>query len=180
MSEKVTEGRVGSIVRYDKIRVGMQELFIQVESTILNDNLKFVMETLGIFNYKVDPDEMATKDEFKKSLTKYRREYCESVDASKGVQFDDSQIKADSKISFGMIQIVTIKTSLTFKLEKKSFDFDFSNPRAMYGLLNILYPFISSLASISDAGLKFNELIILEGYYSQAKLIENITEHYIN
>jgi len=43
------------------------------------------MEILAIFNYKEDPDMIASKEEFKKSLTKYRREFCSAVDATKGV-----------------------------------------------------------------------------------------------
>lgn len=49
----------------------------------------------------------------------------------------------------------------------------------MFGLLNLLYPLFSKFASITDAGLQFNELVIIEGYYPQAKLIENITNHYV-
>jgi hypothetical protein len=43
MSNKTYEDRIGSVIRYDKIRFGIQEFFIQVESNIVNDNLKFVM-----------------------------------------------------------------------------------------------------------------------------------------
>jgi hypothetical protein len=93
------------------------------------------------------------------------------------VVFDEKQVSVD-KISFGFLQITTIKISLTFKLEKRVFDFDFSNPRAMFGLLNILYPFISNFASITGSGLKFNELIIYEGFYSQEQLVKSFVNHY--
>lgn len=82
-------------------------------------------------------------------------------------------------MSFRFIQIITIKASLTFKLEKKVFDFDFSDPRAMFGLFGILYPFISNFASITDSDLIFNELIMIEGYYSKDNLFKNIINHYI-
>jgi replication initiation and membrane attachment protein DnaB len=69
---------------------------------------------------------------------------------------------------------------VTFKLEQKAFDFDFSNPRQAFGLMNILYPFFSNLASITDAKIKFNELILVEVLYSQQKLQENIINKYWN
>ena len=43
MSTKTQKGKLGSIVRYDHIFFGMQEFFIQVETTIVNDNLKFML-----------------------------------------------------------------------------------------------------------------------------------------
>ena len=102
-------------------------------------------------------------DDYIKAMAMRRKELCPTVDASNGVQFDEKQISAD-KISFGYLQVTTIKISLTFKLEVKSFDFDFSDPKAMFGLFNILYPFISNFASITNSGLKFNELIMEEGF----------------
>lgn len=92
---------------------------------------------------------------------------------------DESTIQVD-KISFGVIQIASIKISITFKLESKAFDFDFSNPRYLFGLMNFILPFLSNLASITDAKIKFNELILFEGFYSQEKLIENISKIYMN
>lgn len=88
------------------------------------------------------------------------------VDATQGVVFDASRVKVD-KITFGVIQIAAISVSLTFKLRMQMLDFDIENPRALYGLMNIVYPFLSQLASITDARLKFNELIFVEGFYSQ-------------
>lgn len=79
-----------------------------------------------------------------------------------------------------MIEILSIRIQITFKLEAKAFDFDFSDPRKFFGLMNILKPFISHLASITDAKINFNELVILEGFYSQKKLFENIFNSYRN
>ena len=69
-------------------------------------------------------------------------------------------------MSFGILQVATIKVVITFKLESKIFDFDLTNPRALFGIGYILGPFISKFASISDASIKLNELIFLEGHYS--------------
>jgi hypothetical protein len=46
--------------------------------------------------------------------------------------------------------------------------------------MNFILPFLSNLASITDAKIKFNELILFEGFYSGEKLIENISKIYIN
>ena len=51
MSQKQKEDRLGSIIRYDKIRFCMNKFFIAVESNIVKDNLNFVMGTLDIFSY---------------------------------------------------------------------------------------------------------------------------------
>lgn len=59
-------------------------------------------------------------------------------------------------------------------------DFDIENPRALFGLMNIVYPFLSQLASITDARLAFNELIFVEGFYSQEQLTKNINRVYWN
>lgn len=66
---------------------------------------------------------------------------------------------------------------MTFKLEKRNFDFDFSSLSGSFGLI---YPLIANLVSITDSVLKFNELIIIEGFYSQNKLFDNIYNHYKN
>ena len=102
MSQKSYQDRIGSIVRYDKIRFGIQEFFIQVESNILNDNLNFVKETLNIFNYQSDEDLISKPDDYVKAMAMRRKELCPTVDASNGVQFDEKQISAD-KISFGYL-----------------------------------------------------------------------------
>ena len=70
--------------------------------------------------------------------------------------------------------------TVTFRLEAKAFDFDFSNPSSLFGLMNILYPFFSKLASITDAKIKFNELQFYEGFVQQDKLIDSIITNYWN
>ena len=165
MSAKSQAGRLGSTIRYERVQFVMQEFFIQVESSILNDNLKFVMETLSTFSYEAEEDEISTEAAFLKARAQRRRELCPGVDASRGVVFDESQAQVD-KVSFGVIQLGAIQVSLTFKLEKRSLKFDFTNPRAFFGIGAVLYPLLQNFAQISDARIKLKELILLEGYYS--------------
>ena len=90
-----------------------------------------------------------------------------------GIVFDEKLLNVD-KISFGIIMLGTIKTNLTFKLQKKAFDFDFSNPTTAGGNLMQLNPVITNFASIQNAGLQLNELIIIEGIFSQQGLIQSL------
>jgi len=48
-------------------------------------------------------------------MGKTRKDECSYVDASNGVSFDENS-KILDKISFGMIQIATIKISLSVKI----------------------------------------------------------------
>jgi len=98
------------------------------------------------------------------------------VDASKGVIFEETQAEVD-KVSFGAIQLGAIYVSLTFKLEKRALKFDFTNPRAFFGLGSVLYPLLQNFAHIADARIKLKELILLEGYYSQEGLMNAVTTH---
>jgi hypothetical protein len=86
---------------------------------------------------------------------------CPSLNAKDGIVMDEQEIS--TKVSYGMINILTIKIGLTFRLEKNKFTFDESNPTSGYGIMSVLYPFIQNFASI-DGTIKLNELIIQEGF----------------
>ena len=94
----------------------MQEFFIQVETTIVNDNIKFFIEILDLFGKRED-EIMATDESYEECMTITREETCNMLDASQGIIFDESQIQFD-KISFGIIMISTFKVNLTFSLQK--------------------------------------------------------------
>ena len=72
MTQKQRENRIGSIIQYNKIRFGILDFFISIETSILNNNLKFAMEVMSVFSLKNDSEIIATKEEFAKSLTKNR------------------------------------------------------------------------------------------------------------
>lgn len=92
----------------------MQEFFIQVETTIVNDNIKFFIEILDLFGSH--EDEIQATDEQYEECTKITREQtCSMLDASQGIVLDESQTQFD-KISFGIIMISTFKANLTFSL----------------------------------------------------------------
>ena len=45
-------------------------------------------------------------------------------------------------------------------------------------MVNVLLPIFSSLASLKDCKIFFNELIIIEGYVSKEMLMKSINGHY--
>lgn len=85
--------KIGSIIRFEYIQFGMQEFFIQVETSILNDNLKLVFSIINNFSVQ-DEDEKVCRDadEWEKALLVPRGGRCPLLDASQGVVFDASQI----------------------------------------------------------------------------------------
>ena len=100
--EKTTEGKLGSIKRFDKVIFGIQEFFLQVESSITNLILVFVLDILSIFSSIGETDVMTNKEEYQMSLKRSRKDECSCVDASLGVCIDEQLIQVD-KVSYGWI-----------------------------------------------------------------------------
>lgn len=100
----------------------------------MNDNIKFIIEVLSVFGQKEVGELLASEEGFEIFMKQSREQTCPMIDGSKGIVFDEKLLNVD-KISFGIIMLGTIKTNLTFKLQKKAFDFDFSNPTTAGGNL---------------------------------------------
>lgn len=79
------------------------------------------------------------------------------------------------RISFGILMLGSIKCSLSVKLMNAKLS-DFGVQAG--GMVNILLPVFSSLASLKNCNIFFNELIIIEGYVSQEMLFKTINNHY--
>ena len=92
MNKKTQENKLGAIVRYESIYFGMQELFIQVETTILNDNIKFIIEVLKVFGEKEDGEEIASEEGYLIFMDMSREQTCSLIDASKGIVFDEKEL----------------------------------------------------------------------------------------
>ena len=125
----------------------MQEFFLQIETTIMNDNIKFFVEVLDVFGQKEDSEVLVQDEdqELKHIIKLSRDDICPFLDASKGIDFNDNLFQFD-KISFGIIMINSIRTNLTFKLQRKAFNFDLSNPRAVGGKLSNFGPLLTNFA----------------------------------
>jgi hypothetical protein len=47
-TERRHKGRLGSIVKFETIHLAMQEFFIQIETSIIVQNLKFIMKMANL------------------------------------------------------------------------------------------------------------------------------------
>lgn len=70
------------------------------------------------------------------------------------------------KMYLDFLHLGAIHIILTFKFEKKAFEFDISNPSGLFGVGNIAQGFFSSVISISNSPLKFTEIIIMDKFMS--------------
>ena len=81
-SQKTHAGKLGTILRYETITFGIQEFFLQIESAIMNENFKLIMDIIDIFSESGEEDIMTNDEEYEKSLHMLRRDQCNLVDAS--------------------------------------------------------------------------------------------------
>lgn len=163
-SKKTQDGKLGSIVRYESIQFRILEFFLAIETTIVNDNIQLFIELMDLFSGKVDGEVLSSEIEYVRTMAESRDVTCPALDASNGVKIDQKSLKFE-KISFGVIELGTIKALLTFRLQKKAFSFNLMNPRASGGTSNSA--FLSQFASINNAELRLNELLFIESFISQ-------------
>lgn len=81
-SQKTHAGKLGTILRYETITFGIQEFFLQIESAIMNENFKLIMDIIDIFSESGEEDIMTSEEEYEKSLHMFRRDQCNLVDAT--------------------------------------------------------------------------------------------------
>ena len=81
-SQKTHTGKLGTILRYEKVTFGIQEFFLQIESAIMNENFKLIMDIIDIFSESGEEDIMTNDEEYEKALHMQRRDQCDLVDAS--------------------------------------------------------------------------------------------------
>lgn len=55
---------------------------MQIESAIVNENFKLVMDIINIFSEQGEEDMMTSEEEYLKSLNMFRRDQCNLVDAT--------------------------------------------------------------------------------------------------
>jgi hypothetical protein len=76
------------------------------------------------------------------------------------------------------IHLGAIKAIITIKFEKKAFEFDISDPKQAFGIMNIIYSILATAASISNSTLTFKELILVNLFVSQEMLVQQLTRNY--
>ena len=175
-TEKKYDGMLGSIVRYEQVHFAIQEFFLQAETSIVLNNLNFIMSTVDLFNLSVNKmNAMANKLQFDKCLDKKFKDICPFMDASQGIIIDETQIDVN-KLSFGIIMIGSVKAKITLNLEKTSLDELnlVSSHGATSQFLSWISPLLRNFASISNSAITLNELVILEAFISWELLQKNI------
>lgn len=66
MSEKKFKHTKGSIIRYESIKFGIQEFFLQIENNLFSDNVRFVVEIMKVFSLDHSADDrMSVKEDYK-------------------------------------------------------------------------------------------------------------------
>ena len=151
---------------------------IQLETTIINKNFKFVEAIIKIFiDEKKFKQKYANADNFERYKLIQKNEVCEDLDPRKSIVTDDKQIQSN-KMFIEFIHLGAIKVDLTFQLEKKAFEFDITDPRRGFGASNILYSILAGAASISDSSLRFKELILIDSFITTDMLVNQIQKNY--
>lgn len=124
-STKYRLGKEGSVIRYESLEFGMQEMFLQVETNIISENIKFYKDILDLFGER---DVLyATDQSYHDSTEKERETFCPELEASEGLVLAEVDKNYD-KISFGVIHISSISLNLTFSLNKDLFQMDMMPP----------------------------------------------------
>jgi hypothetical protein len=181
-NEKQFKGKIGSIVRFDAIHVALQELFLSLDTAILQKSLNLILNVLHLFEEENQSllliKQHASAGDTKEKL---RHEHCRQVDATR-LCFDATQVLRVNKISCGVIMLGTIKTLINLQVDKKSrIDRDIvTSSAAVNGALYVLAPLLQNFANMSNTRIRFNEMVILEAYISQDMLVKNILDHYLH
>eukprot|EP00347_Sterkiella_histriomuscorum_P017164 403350423 len=135
--------------RLRAFQVQLQEFMFQIETSILNSNLKFIVELVETFSdksaYKLI---MANAQSFEKAKYFKREEIC------------------------------AIKAIITFKVERKAFELDVFDPQRGFGVLNLFYTVFANVANISNSPLSFNELIMTDMFVSEDILVNQVGKNY--
>ena len=146
--------------------MNIQEFQFQCESSIINSNLKFVVELLEAFTNEEDgglSSLLGSSSQAFEDSKKFRREeVCEYLDASKSLVERSGEDIHAKKMFIELIHLDAIKAIITFKLEKQAVELDVSDPGRGFGMFNLLYTLLSNVASISRSPLNFNALILID------------------
>lgn len=128
--------------------------------------------------------EDANKEEERKSLDEEgdqlmepfkKHNNCDEINPCLPEPPELSAVNTD-KLYFKFIQLGAIKINLTLKFEKKTLKFDTNQG---FGALTILYSLGTSIASISDAPLKFKMLVVSDVFRSKDSMIDSIKHNFI-
>lgn len=178
---KQYENKIGQIVRFDEIHCAMQEFQVSMNTGMIINIAKFMVQTMYLFNQEDDMNYVneLTNMQFEESSQKKVHEICPLMDATKGVHIDEEAMNVN-KLSFGIIMLGSIKSTFNITLDKSKVE----DLKVIYGsagrssAVYLVGPLLQSFASVSDLVIQFHELIILESFISQEMLVKNISNYY--
>jgi hypothetical protein len=180
-NEKQYEGKLGSIIRYDSIRLALQEIFVSLDTAILVKLFSIVLKTMSLFEARHKSPKLVKQVSALDGGQRRRHELCSHVDASR-LQFDESQALRVNKISFGEVAIGSMRMLLTLQVDKdRRVDKEISTASpAVNAALYILAPLLQNFANVSDTKIGFPEMVLVEAYISQDMLVKGIVDHYVH
>lgn len=102
---------------------------------------------------------------------------CDMLDATKPLVPQREEIHA-KKIFIELIHLGVIKAQVTLRLEKKAVEIDISDPGRGFGVFDVVYTFLSNVASITNSPLSFTELMLVNVFQSQDMIVKQIVKNY--
>lgn len=177
-AESQRPGETSSTTRIRAIQLAIQEFQFQIESSIIDTNIKFIIELLQVFTNKpgtvyLEP----SRETFEKAKLLTKESLCDKLDATKPLVPESEEIHA-KKIFIELIHLGVIKAFVTLRLEKKAVEIDISDPGRGFGVFDVLYTFLSNVASITNSPLSFTELMLVNVFQSQDMIVKQIVKNY--
>lgn len=98
----------------------------------------------------------------------HKENVCEELDSDTPKMPDLGSIKT-SKIFIKLIDLGTIKLNATFRFEKRALEFELNKG---FGILSVIYTFVTSLANVSDIPFRFKSLVVTDAFETQEVIID--------
>lgn len=88
---KQYENKIGQIVRFDEIHCAMQEFKVSLNTGMIINIARFMVQTGYLFNQEEEMNyvDALTNTQFEESSLKKVHEICPLMDATKGVHIDE-------------------------------------------------------------------------------------------
>ena len=155
-----------------------------IETKTLNNILLAARKIFDVFSHnsndllsaKFITQREESQKELMYKLEKYDRvELCSRLDTSVPSIDNQDYINAE-KVYFQLINIGTLKLTVSIKLEQKKLDL---SVKQGFGLYSVGYNLISRIARISNSRLRFKELAMTHIYSSPKNVMEMVSKHFI-
>ena len=162
--------------RLHTLQFRLQELSVQVDSTLLLALLKFMRQVLDAWTGMQSKIIRASQESFEKGKEQGREVVARGLgtDVSEG-----TNRVTGKKIGMELVHFGAVKVYITFRLEKKVVEFDVSDPLGGFGALDLFYTLFAGVASISNSPLNFKELVLIDRFVEPEVLVKSIAKNYM-